>query len=86
MDCTIIGAEVNLAARVQAAADPDGMLISYPIWPLVHDIVRAEERGSTSPPRAPRVRVFTIDGIPRRSPSGTLAPHNRSPCFAPERP
>jgi adenylate cyclase len=46
MDYTIIGAEVNLAARIEAAADPGGILISHPTYALVRDIVRAEERGS----------------------------------------
>jgi adenylate cyclase len=64
MDYTIIGAEVNLAARIQAAADPGGILISYPTWALVRDIVRAEERGSISAKGIRReVRVFAVAGI-----------------------
>jgi adenylate cyclase len=64
MDYTIIGAEVNLAARIQAAADPGGILISYPTWALVRDIVRAEERGSIAAKGIRReVRVFAVAGI-----------------------
>jgi len=64
MDYTIIGAEVNLAARIQAAADPGGILISYPTWALVRDIVRAEERGSMAAKGIRReVRVFAVAGI-----------------------
>ena len=64
MDYTIIGAEVNLAARIQAAADPRGILISYPTWALVRDIVRAEERGSIAAKGIRReVRVFAVAGI-----------------------
>src|SRR5260370_19043250 len=53
MDYTIIGAEVNLAARIEAAADPGGILISYPTYAPVRDIVRAEERGTIDPQRIP---------------------------------
>lgn len=44
MDYTIIGGEVNLTARLQAAADPDGILMSYETHVLVRDIVDAVER------------------------------------------
>jgi class 3 adenylate cyclase/AmiR/NasT family two-component response regulator len=64
MDYTIIGAEVNLAARIEAAADPGGILISYPTWALVRDIVRAEERGSIDAKGIRReVRVFAVAGL-----------------------
>lgn len=50
---------VKLAARVQAAADPGGILISYPTRALVRDIGRAEERGSIAAKGIRRgVRVF----------------------------
>jgi len=64
MDYTIIGAEVNLAARIEAAADPGGILISYPTYALVRDIVRAEERASIDAKGIRReVRVFAVAGI-----------------------
>jgi adenylate cyclase len=70
MDYTIIGAEVNLAARIQADADPGGILISYPTWALVRDIVRAEERGSIAAKGIRReVRVFAVAGIPDHDPA-----------------
>ena len=46
MDYTIIGGEVNLAARLQSQADPDGILLSFETYALVRDIVDAEERPS----------------------------------------
>lgn len=46
MDYTIIGGEVNLAARLESQADPDGILISYETYALVRDQVFAEERPS----------------------------------------
>ena len=44
MDYTIIGGEVNLAARLESQADPGGILMSNETYALVKDIVAAEER------------------------------------------
>jgi len=41
MDYTIIGAEANLAARLQAIAQPGGIVMSYETYALVEDIVTA---------------------------------------------
>lgn len=41
---TIIGAEVNVAARIEAEADPDGILISHETYAHVADHVRVEPR------------------------------------------
>jgi adenylate cyclase len=41
MDYTIIGAEANLAARLQSVAEPGGIVLSYETFMLVRDIVRA---------------------------------------------
>jgi len=41
MDYTIIGAEANLAARLQSIADPGGIMLSYETYALVRDILRA---------------------------------------------
>ncbi|WP_342109702.1 adenylate/guanylate cyclase domain-containing protein [Methylobacterium sp. SI9] len=46
MDYTIIGAEANLAARLQAAAAPGGITLSYETYALVSDIVRASPQDS----------------------------------------
>lgn len=44
MDYTIIGNEVNLAARLEAAAEPGGILLSNETNALVQDIVLTEEQ------------------------------------------
>lgn len=43
MDYTIIGGAVNLAARLQAHAEPGRILLSHETWSLVRDAVTAEE-------------------------------------------
>jgi class 3 adenylate cyclase len=46
MDYTIIGGEVNLAARLEHQADPGGILLSYETYALVRELVEAEEQPS----------------------------------------
>jgi class 3 adenylate cyclase len=41
MDYTIIGAEANLAARLQSIAEPNGIVLSYETYALIRDLVRA---------------------------------------------
>ena len=41
MDYTIIGAEANLAARLQSIAEPGGIVVSYETFALVEDMVEA---------------------------------------------
>lgn len=41
MDYTIIGAEANLAARLQTIAEPDTIVVSYETYALVRDIAHA---------------------------------------------
>jgi hypothetical protein len=41
MDYTIIGAEANLAARLQYIAEPGGIVLSYETFALVRDVVTA---------------------------------------------
>ncbi|WP_083099813.1 adenylate/guanylate cyclase domain-containing protein [Pseudophaeobacter leonis] len=42
MDYTIIGAEANLAARLESIAEPGGIVLSYETYAHVRDIVEAE--------------------------------------------
>jgi adenylate cyclase len=41
MDYTIIGAEANLASRLQSIAEPGGIVLSYETYSLVRETVRA---------------------------------------------
>lgn len=44
MDYTIIGNEVNLAARLESAAEPGSILLAYETNSLVQDLVLTEEQ------------------------------------------
>jgi adenylate cyclase len=64
MDYTVIGGEVNLAARLEQACDPDGILLSFETHALVREEIEADE----IPPAALKgiageVRAFAVKGI-----------------------
>ena len=64
MDYTIIGAEVNLAARLEHASDPDGIMLSYETWALVQDEFQAEERPPIQAKGIAReIRSFALKNI-----------------------
>lgn len=64
MDYTIIGGEVNLAARLEANADVGGILMAAETYSLVKDWLAAEEqktitvKGFSKP-----IRTFSVQGI-----------------------
>ena len=73
MDYTIIGPEVNLAARLEQAAEPGGILISGETYALVRDEIEADQsvsidaKGFAEPITAHAVRVLVeISGSARR--------------------
>jgi Adenylate and Guanylate cyclase catalytic domain len=45
MDYTIVGADVNLAARLETACPPSEILISYQTYAQVRDVICCEEHG-----------------------------------------
>ncbi|MEZ5530047.1 MAG: adenylate/guanylate cyclase domain-containing protein [Porticoccaceae bacterium] len=45
LDYTLLGTEVNLASRLESAAQPGEILISHETYSLVKDVVLCEERG-----------------------------------------
>jgi adenylate cyclase len=64
MDYTIIGGEVNLAARLEQAADPDGIMLSNETWALVQDEFQAEERPAIQAKGIAReIRCFALKNI-----------------------
>lgn len=64
MDYTIIGGEVNLAARLEQSSDTDGILLSAETYALVKDIVDAQERDPIQVKGISReVRTYAVKGI-----------------------
>lgn len=64
MDYTIIGREVNLAARLEAHADAGGILMAAKTYSLVKDWLHAEEQEALSVKGfAKPVRTFSVAGI-----------------------
>ncbi len=64
MDYTIIGGEVNLAARLESQADPDGILMSYETYAHVQDLVEVEEKPSLVAKGISReVRPFAVKNV-----------------------
>ncbi len=64
MDYTIIGGEVNLAARLESSAEPGGILMSYETYALVKDVVAAEEKPPIEVKGIRRkVRPYAVSGI-----------------------
>ena len=64
MDYTAIGAEVNLAARLQSIAEPGHIVISYETYALVRDIVAARALPEISVKGISRAVVpYVVEGV-----------------------
>ncbi len=64
MDYTILGAEANLAARLQSIAPPGGIVVSYETYALVRDIVAGHALAPVSMKGIAREVVpYEIDGL-----------------------
>jgi class 3 adenylate cyclase len=64
MDYTILGAEANLAARLQTVAPPGGIVVSYETYALVRDIVAGHALAPVSMKGIAREVVpYAIDGL-----------------------
>jgi class 3 adenylate cyclase len=64
MDYTILGAEVNLATRLQMIANAGGIVVSYETYALVRDMVSARALASTALKGFSREVVpYAIDGL-----------------------
>lgn len=64
LDYTVLGTHVNLASRLESAAEPDEILISHETWSLVKDSVLCRDKGEISVKgfSAP-VKVYQVAGL-----------------------
>jgi class 3 adenylate cyclase len=64
MDYTIIGAEANLAARLQSIAEPGHIVISYETYALVRDLIEAHALPSMTMKGISREIIpYAVDGV-----------------------
>ena len=64
LDYTVIGSPVNLAARLQAGAEADTILIAESTWLLIQDAVAATPMGQTTPKGFVRpIAYWRLDGL-----------------------
>ncbi|MEO8751898.1 MAG: PAS-domain containing protein [Casimicrobiaceae bacterium] len=64
IDYTVIGNEVNLAARLQSHADLGGILLAHETYSLVKDTVLTEETGTITVKGFPRpVKTYRVVGL-----------------------
>ncbi len=69
MDYTIIGAEANLAARLQSIAEPDSIVMSFETYALTRDMVTARaprDHHEGHQPRGGALYAVTRRDRPRR--------------------
>ena len=45
LDYTVLGTQVNLASRLESAAEPDEILISHETWSLCKDTIMCRDKG-----------------------------------------
>ncbi|HEY7884138.1 MAG TPA: adenylate/guanylate cyclase domain-containing protein [Cellvibrionaceae bacterium] len=64
LDYTVLGTHVNLASRLESAAEPDEILISHETWSLVKDSVMCRDKGDISVKgfNSP-VKVYQVAGL-----------------------
>jgi class 3 adenylate cyclase len=64
MDYTVVGNEVNRAARLQTHAETGGILISAETYALVKNVIAASEVGPITLKGIPRpVRAYQVLGV-----------------------
>src|SRR5690606_29016939 len=66
MDYTIIGREVNLASRLESAAEAGEILISHETWSLTKDLVMCRDKGQLNVKGFSRpMQIYQVVGLHR---------------------
>jgi class 3 adenylate cyclase len=80
MDYTIIGAEANLAARLQSIAEPGSIVVSFETYALVRDIVHARSLPPISVKGISREIVpYVVEGLTTESEQAAPVFHEHAP-------
>jgi class 3 adenylate cyclase len=76
---TIIGAEANLAARLQAIAEPGGIVLSYETYALVRERTRARALAPIQVKGISRTIVpYAVEGLAAGSADGDIIAEHRA--------
>lgn len=64
LDYTVLGTHVNLASRLESAANPNEILISHETWSLVKDAIMCRDKGNvTVKGFSSPVKVYEVAGL-----------------------
>jgi class 3 adenylate cyclase len=64
LDYTVLGTHVNLASRLESAAEPDEILISHETWSLVKDSILCRDKGEiTVKGFSMPIKVYQVAGL-----------------------
>ncbi len=64
MDYTVLGTHVNLASRLEAAADPGEILVSHETWSLIRDLIICRDKGEIKAKGFSHlIRVYQVVGF-----------------------
>ena len=75
---TIIGGEVNVAQRLEAAADADGILMSYETYAFTQDLVDVEQKDTIPMKGINReIKIFSVLGRRERGTGEKLTGHQK---------